>query len=374
MNTLFKEHIQYNEEEIQALWDSALFVFDTNVLLNFYRYSRPTANALKEALGSIATQVWLPHQVGIEYFKNRLHTISGQENNYNEPRQALQSLKNALSNKRGHPYISEDLSNKFENLISEINKEFDEQTRALHLLISKDEFYEFVVSLFDGKVGKGFSDTELTSIFDEGKTRYSKKIPPGFGDKKPEPERYNDLVIWKQIVNHAKEQSSNVIFISDEERKGDWMHVHAGKTIGPLPALRKEFSELTGNSFHMYPAFRFIELAFNRDKKDISANIIDEVKEISKSSNYESNFKVVNVTYELEMDHYDAIIFASFLKDVLNTGYYIEILTDIKSEIQVFKARFPFEDLVRRFNARLEALASSKKINILGSTIEHLTK
>lgn len=42
----FKEYLMYNEDQIKKMWGNAIFVFDTNILLNIYRYN----NAAQETL------------------------------------------------------------------------------------------------------------------------------------------------------------------------------------------------------------------------------------------------------------------------------------------------------------------------------------
>ena len=46
MKEIFNGYYKLSENEIKTLWDNALFVFDTNVLLNLYRYQSPTRDSL----------------------------------------------------------------------------------------------------------------------------------------------------------------------------------------------------------------------------------------------------------------------------------------------------------------------------------------
>lgn len=50
MRNAIREYIELSETEKKALWDNATFVFDTNVFLNLYRYSKKTRDALLEAM------------------------------------------------------------------------------------------------------------------------------------------------------------------------------------------------------------------------------------------------------------------------------------------------------------------------------------
>ncbi|WP_390621698.1 PIN-like domain-containing protein [Peptoniphilus grossensis] len=55
--------------------------------------------------------------------------------------------------------------------------------------------------------------------------RFENLIPPGFSDKnKKEYNKYNDLLIWKEILNYTKENKSieNVIFLIEDMKDGNW--------------------------------------------------------------------------------------------------------------------------------------------------------
>ena len=49
MREAIKEYIEYSSKEKNDLWNTATFVFDTNVFLNLYRYSNKTRNQLLES-------------------------------------------------------------------------------------------------------------------------------------------------------------------------------------------------------------------------------------------------------------------------------------------------------------------------------------
>lgn len=361
MKNIFSEHVPYSEAEFQSLWDNAIIVFDANTLLNFYRYSTETAEALREALSFYSERVWIPNQVGIEYFKNRLNVISAQKSNYSEPSKSLYSIKDTLSNKRGHPFITDNLLTAFESLIAEIQVNFESQKSALEELVINDPFKTFIIELFNNKIGPAFTEEELLVIYKEGKGRYERKIPPGFGDTKPEPERYGDLILWKQVLQKAKSEKLDVIFITDDEKKGDWSLFHSGKNLGPLPALRAEFSSVTGRAFHIYPAFRFLELAFKDKNKQISVSVIKEIKEVSEHFSKaltDDEVKYYELTFAIDTKNASRKDISKFHNELINMGYHIDLLVDSanKSNNQSFSLRLPFEDLIRRFRNRLDEL------------------
>ena len=47
-------------------------VFDTNILLNLYRYNKQTCDDILNYMQTFGDQLWMPFQVGWEYNNNRM--------------------------------------------------------------------------------------------------------------------------------------------------------------------------------------------------------------------------------------------------------------------------------------------------------------
>jgi hypothetical protein len=69
------EYIDLTSEEKNELFEDGIFVFDTNVLLNLYRYSSKTSMALISAFKKLSQGIWIPNQVAYEFMKNRCEVI-----------------------------------------------------------------------------------------------------------------------------------------------------------------------------------------------------------------------------------------------------------------------------------------------------------
>ncbi|MXZ00727.1 hypothetical protein F4Y93_08790, partial [Candidatus Poribacteria bacterium] len=78
MKNIFKGYYKLDDKELQSLWGNALFIFDTNVLLNLYRYQATTSNELFTVMESLADRVWIPYHDGLEFQKRRLNLIEKQ--------------------------------------------------------------------------------------------------------------------------------------------------------------------------------------------------------------------------------------------------------------------------------------------------------
>ena len=63
-------------------------------------------------------------------------------------------------------------------------------------------------------------------------------------------------------------------------KKEDWWEKFKGKTVGPRPELVKEFKDRANNTFHMYQADRFLELARENLDEQVSDEIVEEIREV----------------------------------------------------------------------------------------------
>ena len=91
MKDLFPGFFKESEESLKQAWDECIFVFDANILLNFYRYSDSTRNEFLQMLVEIKERVWIPYRAAEEYLNNRLSVIAKQESSYDETEKAINS-------------------------------------------------------------------------------------------------------------------------------------------------------------------------------------------------------------------------------------------------------------------------------------------
>lgn len=129
-------------------------------------------------------------------------------------------------------------------------------------------------------VGQPFDKERLAAVYAEGRHRFAAAIPPGYkDDEKPEPWRYGDLIVWKQLIERAKAVQRPAILISDDT-KDDWMFkIDGNKSLIPHPLLREEFQQETGQVFWLYTTEEFLRQAKERGLSPVSDDVIDEARE-----------------------------------------------------------------------------------------------
>ena len=282
-----------SRKEFEDLWDKCIFVFDANVLLDLYSYTSKVREEIVDTIRKLSSRVWIPHQAAFEYYNNRERVKKRQEDNYKFLSNIILDypdyIKKKIKEKKeideyNSIYeLKEELINKFTDDFPRIKKELmliSEKYTDLKDLSSIDTCIE---KLFCGKVGKPYSLRYLEEICKEGLLRYSLELPPGFEDK-DDPDKkgiqiYGDLILWRQIIEMAKERKLPVIFITNEQKRDWWWKPPSSRQIGPRPELVSEFNLATNELFYMYPLDEFLTYSNKYLKTSIKSEFISEIKE-----------------------------------------------------------------------------------------------
>lgn len=194
---------------------------------------------------------------------------------------------------------------------------------------SLDTIREKIDELFYGKIGKApKNQEEIDKITKEGAIRYKYRIPPGFRDNKKDlnedesshnkhenvyyERKYGDLIIWKQIIKHAKESGlTDIIFITDDN-KSDWWLKKSGKTIGARPELINEITEEANvERFHMYTMENFLSYANEKMGAKVEEEVIQEVRNISSNNNLEkhsNNGSIEDIVQNYLLQRFETVV------------------------------------------------------------------
>lgn len=280
MRSAIKEYIEPSSKEKQELWEKAIFVFDTNVLLNLYRYSAKTRNSLLDAFQSFRDRVWIPYQVAYEYMRKRCEVIYETVQRYDQFKKEIDAFTNKAIDTLRLTSSDDEISDLKRYLFKWLDSNKDRNLLVLNA--EADEILDKILTIFEGKVGAKLSHDEIDAIKKEGKERYEKSIPPGYMDDKKRKDQlddnnaYGDLIIWKQIIQYAKERSVGIVYVTHDQKE-DWWNIVKGKTIGPRIELRREFTSETGQEFHMYSMNSFINTYNKMNEVPIDKSAIAEV-------------------------------------------------------------------------------------------------
>src|SRR6185312_16642733 len=96
MKGIFPQYEQHAAERIEQAWKLGLFVFDTNVLLNLYRYQAATRDELISVLEQLSSRIWIPHHVALEFQRNRLKVLAEQSRRFTEVQKTIEKARLSL--------------------------------------------------------------------------------------------------------------------------------------------------------------------------------------------------------------------------------------------------------------------------------------
>lgn len=270
MRAYFPGWFPKTPEELAKMWERAIFVPDTNVLLHCLRHPAPVRDELLRVFEVLKESLWIPHQVGLEFHRNRLEVEFGAQDAYDrlvkDHETALGQAKEKLRQLRAHPTIDVEREIAALDMVLEDFRKRMAIARDSHPTSDIARAVAHLTELFDGRVGSRWKPDRLGAIKKEGEDRYSRKIPPGYKDAKKDAgefDKYGDLIIWKDLIEKSRAEKRPMIFISDDAKE-DWWWIHRGRKLGARPELLEEFHEATQQDFHIYEFTQFLRIAAER--------------------------------------------------------------------------------------------------------------
>ena len=93
----YKHLIRPTDKEFTDIWKECFFIPDTNVLLDFYRFTNETVNEIFEIFEKIKDRLFLPFQVGKEFLIRRPDVVIDQFNFYDKAIKIIEKLSNEAS-------------------------------------------------------------------------------------------------------------------------------------------------------------------------------------------------------------------------------------------------------------------------------------
>lgn len=222
-----------------------IVICDTNVYLNIYRCSPEFSEFAMNCMWAVQSAIILPSTVRLEYLKHYRSEFGSMKKKVktagSTTKSQIESSKRKVINtcdtlKTLHypdiDELRESLENKFSELETLLNNFFED--RNILELISdswgdKDLVFELVNKITqENQIMPPVTQENIYRICEEGEKRYKNDppIPPGFKDAKDKDgvRKYSDLILWKEVIQYAKENQKNVIFVTNDVKKDWWLN------------------------------------------------------------------------------------------------------------------------------------------------------
>lgn len=286
MQNLFPGYYNLSDQELQDLLKKGLVVPDANVLLNFYRYTPTTASDLLKLFKHVDKRLWIPHQVGLEFNRNRRTVIRDQIKMYDKVTALFEDTLDKLEALmvRGHMSINPSIVGKTKQALDRIAQELNKDRQQHPDLQRTDPIHQDLSDVIGDKIGSEYDLDWHDAVANKGEQRYANEIPPGFKDiAKDRSRRFGDLIVWFQIIEKAKATKRDVLLITDDV-KPDWWWIDNDTPIGPHPYLVREMKKEANVRFHIMQPANFMTLAGQYFNIQLGLNTISEVQNTTETT------------------------------------------------------------------------------------------
>lgn len=308
MSKAFKGYSKYSQSEYKQIWKEGLIVIDTNILLNFYRYSNETRKELYKTLEAVQDRLWIPFQVANEYFNNKKSVIVDTHNTFDELLSETKSCFDKLSGKitmtaAKRLECKDSILDKLKKYKEEIHNIISQEKESKKEDSSEEKVEELIFKLFNNSIGEKIIGDEYEEIKREGLNRIKNKIPPGYKDS--DKEENGDYYIFYSMIKHSKENKKHIIFVTDDTKE-DWFIRMLGEKKGGDYRLLNEFYKETGKLILIYTSDGFLtsyQENVNKNKKvdeEVLSELISTRKlEMKKDKIYKFSYKNEEIAREI---------------------------------------------------------------------------
>lgn len=279
MKNLYPEYRKKTVEEVKEIFKEAIIYLDTNVLINIYFHSKNKQNIILELFEELSSldKIYLPNHVVFEYTRQRLQKIEDLKKVYVNTSSQIDKLINDI-NCETHPFISDsNLYDQANEVLNKLKLNLDESISSIRDMFNVDVIYEKLCTIFESKVLKSFTESELNEIYLEGEERYKKKTLPGYKDRDKPDNKYGDFVIWKEMIRNAKEKNKPIVFVT-EDNKENWVYEIGGEKMGVDPKMQKEVSYDANVNIIIYSTSQLLKYG---SKNEVDNSIIKELDDES---------------------------------------------------------------------------------------------
>lgn len=275
---------------------SGLVVPDTNVLLNLYRYNPETRSDLISVLERLDTGLWVPHQVMVEFWKNREAALRDPMDMASKTAAAfdrqLSDTRGSFTRWAGRLALSHE---KRDELLADVEDGFKRlRAKVLDFAHPKPDLPEHDTNedpvlqqlepLLEGRIGHPPDTDEAEQARSEGKRRLAEGIPPGFADReKGEEAALGDFLVWDQTVREAARRKIDVLLVTGDVKE-DWWRRERDEVRGPRPELADELRSRANSRLFMLRPESLLEHARSALQVMVRTESLQEVERVERTT------------------------------------------------------------------------------------------
>jgi hypothetical protein len=164
---MFPGYYRPKADDFAKKFKECIFCFDTNVLLNLYRFTPESRESLLKVLqhANIRDRIWLPHRVGFEYQRRRTDVLLGQQGLVGKAESIIENAITELEKlRRTTMFAVNALIDPVRADLEAVKGKLQSKKEAKSDLMEGDPIFDALTDLFDGKVGKPYTADEEKAI------------------------------------------------------------------------------------------------------------------------------------------------------------------------------------------------------------------
>ncbi len=290
----FEGYHTLTDEDYRHVLANGFVVPDANVLLNLYRYNTQARADLFTVLHRLADHLWVPHQVLIEFWRNRESAIRDPQNigentvkELTTKREQSMALLRGWANRVAMPdsqlgAVQEALMAGFKTTIDAINDLVDEEAIDKTRDTNHDPILKELESVLDGRVGLPLEVDAQAAAIKEGQLRIASALPPGYKDKSKDDElAVGDYLVWEQVLCEAERRRCDVLLVTGDVKE-DWWRRDRGQTRGPRLELVDEMRRRAGVRLLMTQPDRLLILAREVLDVEVQEQSLQDIERVDK--------------------------------------------------------------------------------------------
>jgi hypothetical protein len=289
----FEDYRTPTADDYRRILTDGLVVLDANVLLNLYRYTETTRRDLLDAIRGLGVNLWIPHQVMREFWRNRQFTLDALTDAAGEAIERLDKARrgaeSAISVWSSRIALPEELRGRMQyavdSALAKAEDAIQEQVKADARTHSRNTGEDSVLAVLEpvlaGLVGRPLSPEDYTAAVEEAERRIQAEQPPGYLDKgKDDPElRAGDYLVWEQLLREAERRGADVLFVTSDVKEDWWSRVK-GELRGPRLELAVEFRARTGHRLYLLQPKDLLRQVSLLSDVEVDPNTVEEVERV----------------------------------------------------------------------------------------------
>ncbi|MER7968226.1 PIN-like domain-containing protein [Streptomyces sp. NPDC096080] len=282
----------------ERFFTQALVVLDANVLLTLYDVTSESRDVVLDALEKVSDRLWLPHQAGLEFIRNRRSRVESRRSQFATVKQNIdrrftdasqqliqirRQVQQFIEKHSGDEQAQRNLEDVItrENildldvvqewkqaLLDEVKKLQDAYDLDPNQLDDGDPLLDRIATLIGDRIGTPLPHEALGELVGSAVGfRFPNRIPPGFADssgghdKETDLRRAGDYLIWEEIVRKActLPEPQLVLLVTDDVKDDWWAKDRRGNPTHALPELADELWHRAGARLRLETTQRFLD-------------------------------------------------------------------------------------------------------------------